>query len=79
MAEQNRMGAKMQPCPEVVEILGDNFCPTVIRAPDTCTGILMKGSDQMEYDVRHALVAKCLLTYFRFLELFKLANFYDSR
>ena len=39
----------------------------------------MKGSDQMEYDVRHAFVAKCLLTYFRFLEVFKLANFYDSR
>ena len=30
----------------------------------------MKGSDQREYDVRHAFVAKCLLTYFRFLELF---------
>jgi len=24
-----------------------------------CTGVLMKGSDQMEYDVRHAFAAKC--------------------
>jgi len=29
----NRMGVKMQPCltPEVVEILDDSFCPTVIH------------------------------------------------
>jgi len=35
MATQNRIGAKMQPCltPEVVEILDDSFCPTLIRAP----------------------------------------------
>jgi len=36
MATQNRIGAKMQPCltPEVVEILDDSFCPTLIKA--TC-------------------------------------------
>ena len=35
MATRNEMGAKMQPCltPEVVEILGDSFCLTLIRAP----------------------------------------------
>jgi len=34
MATQNRMGAEMQPCltPEVVEILNDSFCLTLIRA-----------------------------------------------
>jgi len=47
----------MHPCltPEVVEILDDSFHPT----PDTCIGVLMKGSDQMEHDVRHAFAAKC--------------------
>jgi len=54
----NRMGVKMEPCltPEVVEILDDSFCPTVIH---THTGIFMSGSDQMEYDVRHPFAAKC--------------------
>jgi len=49
METQNRMGAKMQPSltPEVLgEFLSD---------PD----ILMKGSDQLEYDVRHAFAATC--------------------
>jgi len=33
MATQNRIGAQMQPCLtlEVVEILNDSFCPTLIR------------------------------------------------
>ena len=38
---------------------GGNSRRQFLSDPDTCTGILVKGSDQMEYDVRHAFAAKC--------------------
>ena len=38
---------------------GENSRRQFLSDPDTCTGVLMKGSDQMEYDVRNAFAAKC--------------------
>jgi len=38
MATQNRTGAKIQLCltPEVVEIIGDSFCPILTLAGQEC-------------------------------------------
>ena len=51
------MGAKMQPCHDTRG--GENSRRQFLSDPDTCTGVLVKGSDQMEYDARHAFAAKC--------------------
>ena len=38
---------------------GGNSRRQFLPNPDTCTSVLMKGSDLMEYDVRHAFAVKC--------------------
>ena len=47
----------MQPLSDIRGV--ENSRRHFLSDPDTFTGILMKGSDQMAYDVRHAFAAKC--------------------